>query len=87
MRKITKRDIEKYYKIIGEVPYKKCGKWEVPHISQFWTKQDNIADIDPNGNVAGDNNCNRFVIALTNGLVELRNGDRVIVLRPKTFSL
>ena len=74
----------KDYEIVGECPIANQGKWKTPVITTNWIeKRDHkYCDLDPKGNVSGGNNGGRYCLQLQDKLVELREGDRVIVFRP-----
>jgi hypothetical protein len=78
------KTLRDFYDIIGEAPIRASGKWSVPELSSAWISPAGKADRDPRGNASGSDTGSRWCALLTTGAVELRETDRIIVLRLRT---
>lgn len=70
------------YVVVGEAEPKPGGKWPKVELSSCWAPKDLAADRDPRGNAHGSNDGARWCVSLTTGLVEVREGDRIVLIRP-----
>jgi hypothetical protein len=77
-------DLE-HFDVVAECPHRQQGKWMVPVVTTHWIPKQYLhhAHLDPAGNVSGSNDGDRYCLETDIGPVELREGDRVVVLRPK----
>lgn len=83
------------YEVVGEARQEIVPKWSrpepktIPVLYQGWVgrevyeKHPDTYDVDPAGNPFGADDGGRFCVSLEGKSVQLRTGDRVIVVRPK----
>lgn len=70
------------YVLVGEAEEKPAGKWRKVELSSCWAPKEIKADRDPRGNAHGRDEGARWCVSLDTGLVEVREGDRIVLLRP-----
>jgi hypothetical protein len=76
------------YEVVGECPVRSGGKWATVDPGSCWVPRDiyeahpDKFDLDPRGNPSGVDGGDRWCLSTIGGGVQLREGDRVVVLRP-----